>query len=136
MPPVRRPARTPPVVFDDAAWAEDLAGASERGREVARATRDEFELHGAPLAQLRECEADGPDGTRLGHCVKVYLPSPNGAHGVVMKIERDRTNRRLRLVCVAFGPRHPPRNSRTARVYDIAHRRLSGALSQAHAESP
>jgi hypothetical protein len=136
VPPVRRPARTPPVVFDDAAWAEDLAAASERGREVAIAVRDEFELHGAPLAQLRECEAEGPDGTRLGQCLKVYLPPTHGAHGVVLKIERDRTNRRLRLVCIAFGPRHPPRSSNTSRVYEIADRRLYASLSAAHAESP
>jgi hypothetical protein len=129
VPPVRRPARTPPVLFDDAAWAEDLAGATERGREVALAARDEFELHGAPLAHLRGCEADGLD-VGLGQCVKVYLPPANGAHGVVLKIERDRTSRRLRLVCIAFGRRHPPRNSRMPRVYEIAHRRLSGSPRQ------
>jgi hypothetical protein len=127
VPPIRRPARTPPVVFDDAAWAEDLARTPERGREVALAARDEFELHGAPLAHLRGCEAEGPDGTRLAECVKVYLPTASGAHGMVLKIERDRTNRRFRLACIAFGPRHPPRKSRTPHVYATAHRRLDGA---------
>lgn len=127
MPPIRRPARTPPVVFDDAVWAEDLARAPERGREVALAARDEFELHGVPLAYVRGCEVEGPDGTRLAECVKVYLPAASGAHGMVLKIERDRTNRRLRLACIAFGPRHPPRKSRTPPVYEIAHIRLGGS---------
>jgi hypothetical protein len=127
VPPIRRPARTPPVVFDDAAWAEDLARTPERGHEVALAARDEFELHGAPLANVRGCEDEGPDGTRLADCVKVYLPSARGPHGIVLKLERDRTNRRLRLVCVAFGPRHPPRKSGTPAVYEIAHIRLGGS---------
>jgi hypothetical protein len=87
MPQQRRPARTPPVVFDDTAWAEDLLRASATARRVATEARGEFEIRGVPIAQLKACEPEGPAGTRLPHCVEVYLPAPDGPHGMVFEID-------------------------------------------------
>ena len=123
MPTSRRPANSPPVVFDDAAWAEDLARATAAGREVADAARREYEMSGVPLQELRACDPEGPDSTRLEHCVKVYLPARHGRYGMVFTIERD-SRARLRLAFAAFGLRHPARGSRQPSVYEAAHRRL------------
>lgn len=123
MPQQRRPATTAPVVFDEAAWAEDLLRASPTARRVAGEAPDRFETNGVSIAQLKACEPEGPAGTRLPHCVKVYLPAPDGPHRMVFEIER--ISDRLRLLYAAFGLRHPGREMRQPSVYDVAHRRLS-----------
>ena len=105
MPHQRRPPKTPPVSFDEAAWAEDLLRSSATGRRVATGARNDFETNGVPIGQLKACEPEGPAGTRLPHCVKVYLPAPDGPHGMVFEIER--IGGRLRLLYAAFGLRHP-----------------------------
>jgi hypothetical protein len=121
MPEQRRPAMTPPVVFDDIAWAEDLLRASATARRVGTEARGEFETKGVPIAQLKACEPEGPAGTRLPHCVKVYLPAPEGPHGMVFEIER--ISGRLRLLYAGFGMRHPGPEMRQRSVYEVAHRR-------------
>lgn len=123
MPQQTRPARTPPVVFDDEAWAEDMNRATDAGRMAAQAARQEFESRGAPIGELQACDPEGPGGTQLEHCVKVYVPAPAGPHGMVFEIVRD-ANDRLGLAYVAFGLRHPPEQSRQPAVYQVAHRRL------------
>ena len=111
-----------PALFDDAAFAEDLQGAGDAGREVALAARRSFEESGVPVKELRACDEEGPDGTALLHCVKVRLPFPDGKFGMVFRIElRDG---RSVLTFAAFGVRHHPKDSHAATVYDIAHRRL------------
>lgn len=114
---------TPPVIFDEAAWAEDLLRASATARGVATEARREFETNGVPIAQLKACDHEGPAGTRLPHCLNVYLPVPDGPHGMVFEIER--ISGRLRLLCAAFGLRHPGSEMRQPSVYEVAHRRLS-----------
>lgn len=123
MPHPGRPVRTPPVIFGSAAWAEDLLRASAGAQRVAQAARDEFEGSGVRVADLRACQAEGPDGTRLENCVKVYLPAPAGPHGMVFRIVRDREGR-LGLAYAAFGLRHPSPDMRQPSVYQVAHRRL------------
>lgn len=123
MPRPERPARTPPVIFGTAAWAEDVLRASAAAQRVAEAARADYERDGVPVADLRACQAEGPDGTRLEHCVKVYLPPPAGQHGMVFRIVRDGQGR-LGLTYVAFGLRHPARDMRQPSVYQFAHRRL------------
>ena len=118
MPLQRRPPRTPPVVFDEAAWAADLLRASATGRPVATAARNEFETNGVPIEHLNACEPEGPAGTRLPHCVKGYLPAPDGPHGMVLEIER--ISGRLRLLYAAFGLRHPGPGVPQPSVYEIA----------------
>jgi hypothetical protein len=109
-------------VFDDAAWEEDLLRASAAARRVAENARAEFERNGVAIDQLKACQAEGPDGTELPHCLKVYLPAPEGRHGMVFEI--NRVEGRLGLVYAAFGLRHPGRNVRQPSVYRIADRRL------------
>ena len=123
MPPSRRSGMTPPIVFDDAAWATDIRRASREARRIAERTRAVYERDGVPVAELRSCAAEGPDGTSLEHCVKVYLPPPVGPHGMVFRIARDRDGR-LALAYIAFGLRHPTADMRQPSVYAVAHRRL------------
>jgi len=129
VPQPERPARTPPVIFGSAAWAEDLLRASAGAQQVAQTARAEFERSGVEVADLRACQAEGPDGTRLENCVKVYLPAPAGPHGMVFRIVRDRQGR-LGLVYTAFGLRHPSPDMRQPSVYQVAHRRLHSELEK------
>lgn len=92
------------------------------GRTVAHATRNEYEQNGVPVDVLLACDEEGVDGTRLAHCVKVYLPPPDGKFGMVFRIERR--GGKLRLTYAAFGIRHHPRGSNAPTVYQIAHDRL------------
>jgi len=115
-------SRTPPVVFDDAAWDEDLRRASEAAVSTARAARTEFEARGVIIDRLKACSPEGDDATELLGCLKVYLPAPDGPHGMVFEIVR--IDGRSRLLFAAFGQRHPPHDSRQPSVYQVAHRRL------------
>lgn len=111
-----------PAQFDDAAFSEDLKRASDTGRQVAEAARREYEQKGAPIDDLLACEEEGPEGTALQNCMKIYLPRPDGKFGMVFRIEL-RENKAL-LVYAAFGIRHHPRNSHARTVYQTAHTRL------------
>jgi hypothetical protein len=71
---------------------------------------------------LLACDEEGADGTQLAHCLKVYLPPPDGKFGMVFRVERR--DGKLRLVYAAFGVRHHPRDSNAPTVYQIAHDRL------------
>lgn len=124
MPESRGPVRVP-VTFDDARWAQDLARASTEAAEVARVARRRMERDGANLIELRPCDPEGRDGTRLGGCVKLYLPPPAGPWGLVLAPTRDPATGRVLLDVVAFGPRHPPEGRRVS-VYQLAHQRLHG----------
>jgi hypothetical protein len=112
------------VLFDAAAFAEDLAAASARGRDVAAAARRDFEREGAPVGRLRPCLAEAADGTRLPNCVKTYLPWPDGRFGMVFAVERR--SGQLVLAFLGFGVRHQPAGAHAASVYERAHRRLHG----------
>jgi hypothetical protein len=113
-----------PALFDDAAFAEDLKRTSDAGREVATAARSEYEQDGAPIDDLLACDEEGPDGTMLTNCMKVYLPRPAGKFGMVFRIELREA--KSFLAYAAFGVRHHPRDSHAPTVYEIADRRLSG----------
>jgi hypothetical protein len=119
--PAWRAGRTD-VVFDDAAFDEDLERASPAGRAVALSTRASYIAYGCPLANLRVCEAESPDGIRLGGCAKLYLPAPAGRFGMVFALRRREG--RLLLSYLAFGVRHHPRDSNAPTVYQLAHLRL------------
>lgn len=112
------------VLFDDAAFELDLRRAGEAGRATAEPVREELERQGCATEWLLACAAEGPDGTELLDCVKVYLPRPRGRFGMVFRIERREG--RLVLVYIAFGVRHPVRGARRPSVYRIAHDRLHG----------
>lgn len=111
------------VLFDDAAFVEDLNRASEAGRVVALAARKDYEQDGVLTEQLLACEEEGPGGTALANCVKLRLPHPDGKFGMVFRIERRAG--KLLLVYAAFGVRHHPREANARSVYEIAHQRLN-----------
>jgi hypothetical protein len=52
---------------------------------------------------LRPCEAETRDGTRLGGCVKQYIPQPAGRWGAVFSI--DRAAGKPALLLLAVGER-------------------------------
>jgi hypothetical protein len=110
-----------PALFDDAIFAEDMKRTSDTGREVALASRAEYERHGVPLNDLLACEEEGPEGTALAHCMKIYLPRPVGKFGMVFRIALREG--KAQLVYAAFGIRHHPRTSHAPTVYEIAHSR-------------
>jgi hypothetical protein len=111
-----------PADFDPEAWEEDLARSTDAGRAAGQAVRRDCEQEGVPQSSLRPCDDEGHDGTVLPQCVKLYVPQPSGRFGIVFKVAQ--AVGRLRLVFLAFGVRHQPRNSNAPTVYQLAHRRL------------
>lgn len=116
-----------PVAFDEVAMAEDLARLGEGGGADAltRFGRELERLGGLPRTRLLACEEHGRDGTRLGGCLKTYIPWPVGRFGAVM-IAVAHPSRPVGLRVVAFGARHQPQDAHALSVYQIAHRRLHG----------
>ncbi len=69
------------VSFDAQFWAQDLTRSTPHARTAATAWRSAVEHDGVPLTQLRRCDPDARDTTRLPGCAKVYIRrlSANGA---------------------------------------------------------
>lgn len=117
------------MVFPGGVWEADVEERyppSSGARRVAEAARRELEVTGVPQEELRLCEAEGPDGTRLEDCLKLYVPL-----GPTNPLERpfgmvliDVGTTEPALVLLAFGPRHQPPGARADTVYRRAHRRL------------
>jgi hypothetical protein len=115
-----------PAAFDALAMAEDVARLGEGGAEALAALEREIDQAGGlPRDRLLACDAEGRDGTRLGGCVKTYVPWPVGRFGAVM-VPVSHPERPLGLRVIAFGVRHQPSDAHALTVYEIAHRRLNG----------
>lgn len=115
-----------PVGFDDDALEEDLAHLPASAEEALRLFHKEVRrLEGIPKSRLMACQAEGRDGTRLGGCVKTYIPWPDGRFGAVF-VAVTHPNRPLALRAIAFGIRHLPPRSTAPTVYEVADRRLNG----------
>ena len=114
----RRPG-TAPAVFDDAYWRADTIPAEPEARRAAERARKQFAADGVPISDLRPTLAEGPDGTRLSGCVKVYI----GEWGMVFQIVRDPEIGKTRLAYLAFGERHPKPG--LPNVYQAADGRLN-----------
>ncbi|MGE5527227.1 MAG: hypothetical protein ACM3Q9_01020 [Methanosarcina sp.] len=113
-----------PVGFDDDALEEDLAHLPARAEEALRLFHKEVRrLGGIPKSRLMACQAEARDGTRLGGCVKTYIPWPDGRFGAVF-VPATHPSRPLALRAIAFGVRHHPRGSSASTVYEMADRRL------------
>ncbi len=104
------------------------------GSEIARQERARLERDGIATSELRACAAEGPDGTRLGGCVKTYLPRPAGPSGMVFSGDTDKSGKPV-LIGLAFGLRHPRRAWQPS-VYQVAHARLHGAPHRQHPTQP
>ena len=79
-----RPEPVFPVGFDDDALAEDLERLPASAEIALREFRHDLRRHGGiPKSRLKACQAEGRDGTRLGGCVKTYIPWPDGRFGAV-----------------------------------------------------
>jgi hypothetical protein len=113
-----------PARFDPEAFREDVARTTPAGRDAAEAARRRYEAGGAPRAELRPCDSEHREGTRLPQCLKVYLPAPAGRFGMVLRFVIADDGPRLDYL--AFGVRHHPPDSNSPTVYEIAHRRLHG----------
>lgn len=105
----------------DAVLAEDLARCTRAARTVIEQVVAEVQSDGVPYEWLRRCEAEGHDGTRLGGCVKFYIPRPAGRWGAVLA--GDEEVAMPALILLAVGERHPVQQWKPS-VYEIAHRRL------------
>lgn len=115
-----------PVGFDDDALEKDLAHLPASAEEALRLFhREARRLGGIPKSRLMACQAEGRDGTRLGGCVKTYIPWPDGRFGAVF-VAVAHPNRPLALRAIAFGVRHHARGSTARTVYEIADHRLNG----------
>jgi hypothetical protein len=111
------------VHFDELAFAEDTRHASPAGRDIARAARTRLERDGAGLEELRRCDPEHRQGTRLPNCVKTYLPGPGGRWRMIFEAVHDRGAGELRLAYLAFGVGHPDHPWQPS-AYDVAHHRL------------
>jgi hypothetical protein len=119
-----------PVRFDHAIWHEAMRGFSGQALQIATTARSATEQRGVALADVRPCDADGPDGTRLAGCAKLYLPAGEGPpserpFAFVLQLARESASD-LVWVFVAFGHRHPAPGVRS--VYERAHRQLHGCF--------
>ena len=97
-----RPARTPPVVFDDAAlWAEDMIRASAAARDVAGAARRAFEADGVPIDHLRPARRKAR--TAPAAPLRQGLPAGTGWSRTAWCWTSTGVARRLRAGLLAFG---------------------------------
>jgi hypothetical protein len=101
---------------------EDLARCTPAARTAIETMVGELRSEGAPTEWLLRCEEEGRDGTRLGGCVKLYIPQPAGQWGAVLAADEEAG--KPALVLIAVGERHPARPWKPS-VYEIAHRRFN-----------
>jgi len=106
----------------DEVLAEDLARCARAARTAIESVVAEIRRDGVPFEWLRRCEEEGHDGTRLGGCVKFYIPRPVGQWGAVLAGDEEAA--KPALVLIAIGERHPARPWKPS-VYEVAHRRLN-----------
>lgn len=106
----------------DEVLAEDLARCTRAARAAIESVVAEIRRDGVPFEWLRRCEEEGHDGTRLGGCVKFYIPRPAGQWGAVLAGDEEAA--KPALVLIAIGERHPARPWKPS-VYEIAHRRFN-----------
>lgn len=116
------------VKFGSVEWQEEVERLDPRSaaRRHAESARRAIERGESELAWMR-CLADGPAGTHLPGCRKLYVPLARSApseapYGFIFQltVHPDRT---LTWSLIAFGERHPAHRA-TRSVYERAHRRL------------
>jgi hypothetical protein len=130
--PVGGPRRVP-IEFGSLEWEEEVEryGPRSAARAHAQTARKTIEAGTAKL-DWKRCKADGPGGTKLPGCRKLYVPlGKDGAsqapYGFVFQLIQ-KPDHSLAWNLIAFGERHPA-NARTRNVYERAHKRLQGRYS-------
>jgi hypothetical protein len=119
-----------PVRFDREEWAQEVERLDERSTPRIQAEKALREIESGKAAlDLRLCEGEGEDRTRLPGCAKQYVPlGKQGASeaplGFVFQLAQD-PDGSLVWNFLAFGERHPD-NPATRTVYERAHHRLHG----------
>jgi len=83
----------------DEVLTEDLARCTKAARTAIEPVIAEVRRDGVPF-EWRHCEEEGHDGTRLGGCVKFYIPRPAGQWGAVLAGDEEATKPALVLVAV------------------------------------
>lgn len=126
----RRPGRRLPVRIAPGAWEEEVERYEQGGpvRTAAERERRRLERDGLAIGDLQPCADLGPEGTRLGGCVKVYVPitaDPPSRRPYGFVFAPRPAPEGSYLAFVAFGERHPARRT-THSVYQRAHKRLHG----------
>jgi hypothetical protein len=122
----------PPVAieFGSVEWQEEVGRLDPRSPARARAESARKAIETGSVELLwRRCQAEGPGGTKLPGCLKLYVPlgkdAPSEApYGFVFQLVAKRDGS-LVWSMIAFGERHPS-NDRTRNVYERAHKRLHG----------
>lgn len=118
------------IEFGSVEWQEEVErfGPGSRPRAQAQQARIAIQSRQTDLAWQR-CEADGPGGTKLPGCRKLYVPlgmpgASDAPFGFVFQLSQE-SDGALVWRMIAFGERHP-RDRRTRNVYERAHKRLHG----------
>jgi hypothetical protein len=119
-----------PIEFGSLEWEEEVERYDRRSRArvKAQSARKAIEV-GRGKLDWKRCQADGPGGTKLPGCRKLYVPlGREGAslapYGFVFQLIQ-KPDGSLAWSLVALGERHPG-NDRTRDVYERAHKRLHG----------
>jgi hypothetical protein len=119
-----------PIEFGAIEWEEEVERYNPRSvtRTQAQSARRTIE-YGKALLDWKRCKADGPGGTELPGCRKLYVPlgkqgASQAPYGFVFQLIQ-KPDGSLAWNLIAFGERHPT-NNRTRSVYERAHKRLHG----------
>jgi hypothetical protein len=118
------------IEFGAVEWDEEVERYDRRSlaRLQAEGARKQIEA-GTMQLNWRRCQADGPGGTNLPGCRKLYVPlgkqgSSEASFGFVFQLIQ-KPDGSLAWNLIAFGERHPD-HQRTRTVYERAHKRLHG----------
>lgn len=118
------------IEFGSLEWEEEVERYSPRSpvRVQAQSARRRIETGTAKL-DWKRCKVDGPGGTKLPGCRKLYVPlDKEGASeapcGFVFQLTQ-KPDDSLAWNLIAFGERHPA-NQTVRNVYERAHKRLHG----------
>jgi hypothetical protein len=68
----------------DEILADDLAHCTRAARAAIESVLATVREKGVPYEWLLRCQEEARDGTRLGGCVKFYIPRPAGPWGAVL----------------------------------------------------
>jgi hypothetical protein len=119
-----------PIEFGVLEWGEEVERYRPRStpRTHAESARNAIEA-GRERLDWKRCKPDGPGGTKLPGCRKLYIPlgregASEAPYGFVFQLIQ-KPDDSLAWNLIAFGERHPA-NERTRNVYERAHKRLHG----------